>query len=270
MARCGEAPAASRPPFSPHTRGWPERAEGTQAAVPPFSPHTRGWPVLGADGDAAQSVLPAHAGMARGYGSAAAYPNRFSPHTRGWPGRPATHPEHPLRSPRTRGDGPGRLAGCYRLREVLPAHAGMTRSSPPSNDSSLPFSPHTRGWPVDAPRAGRRLGRSPRTRGDGPSRIEACAAEEFVLPAHAGIARKAKPDPNARRSSPRDTSTTATAYPGCRLTTGDRHRTPHPIPGRRLQRCGANPRARRSAAGPRAAACGEAAAHRGPARPARQ
>jgi hypothetical protein len=45
-------------------------------------------------------------------------------------------------------------------------------------------------------------------------------------------------------SGRRDTSTGAAAYPGGRLTTGDRHRPPHPIPSRRLQRCGADPRER--------------------------
>jgi hypothetical protein len=99
----------------------------------------------------------------------------------------------------------------------------------------------------------------------------ACSA--FCTPRHCRTPSSASWGVSSTASATGSASAAAVgagAYPGGRLTTGDRHRPPHPIPGRRLQRGGARPRPPCSAAGARAAAGGEAAAHRGPACAARQ
>ncbi len=106
--------------------------------------------------------------MARGQTAAQRCAAAFSPHTRGWP----------VGQGRWRRDAAG----------VLPAHAGMARTSPSASaagersprtrgdgpkvaeadGSATAFSPHTRGWPGPPQRQGPAQTRSPRTRGDGP------------------------------------------------------------------------------------------------------
>ncbi len=103
-------------------------------------------------------------------------------------------------------------------RLVLPAHAGMARSTADVCRGSPAFSPHTRGWPEATQRQGNadqgsprtrgdgpwepddtdaRCLRSPRTRGDGPGVQEVATIPSPVLPAHAGMARGS----STRRSS---------------------------------------------------------------------
>ncbi len=227
--------------FSPPTRGWPEvaaewacnhavfpahagMARGSVAVGirttgfprprgdgPPsdlhkrhgcaFSPPTRGWPVEVTRNRAPWIVFPAHAGMARlegnetpthwsfprprGDGPIAGIlngtPAAFSPPTRGWPG--------------------SRSIGID-LVNVFPAHAGMARTlvsssllprsfprprgdgplTPPVPESRPVFSPPTRGWPAP-----------PRRDPYRPS----------VFPAHAGMARPARPHGSPLNSFPR-------------------------------------------------------------------
>ncbi len=155
-------------------------------------------------------VLPAHAGMARRPAPARSIGRVFSPHTRGWPVRESLALAVATRSPRTRGDGPQSSGRPAQSRAVLPAHAGMARRKITTPADPLEFSPHTRGWPAHVPRpAGKEPGSprtrgdgptdgqpqrclggcSPRTRGDGPAIQGALRAGQYVLPAHAGMAR---------------------------------------------------------------------------------
>ena len=196
---------------SPRTRGdGPATDRGWNSNRRPFSPHTRGWPVHVLLGALAQHVLPAHAGMARDRRPSRRRGSTFSPHTRGWPAmRPPPYPS-PSRSPRTRGDGPGDVAGTGFSATVLPAHAGMARwraspraprptFSPHTRGWPAPtlprlwwrgsFSPHTRGWPEVAIGHRGSFDRSPRTRGDGPLPALRRRCGSCVLPAHAGMAR---------------------------------------------------------------------------------
>jgi len=153
--------------FSPHTRGWPGSVN-LYFTTARGSPRTRGdGPEVRRRSRSPLGVLPAHAGMARARYEAADLPAWFSPHTRGWPGREGVASRQLIRSPRTRGDGPGLTTNEKRCIRVLPAHAGMARPRPcascrpsgvlpahagmvrtsQSRPTSPPsFSPHTRGW----------------------------------------------------------------------------------------------------------------------------
>ena len=210
MARAAPVRPRTLSRFSPHTRGWPgDRAPGYRcgsgsprtrgdgpASWAPLAGHGRRSPRTRGDGPrpgsrhwSAHRVLPAHAGMARSSASRPVLTKPFSPHTRGWPALWVPGETGPQRSPRTRGDGPYANGVACEWRVVLPAHAGMARSthgSPMSSGCVLPahagmardrapdwrswrwFSPHTRGWPAPIkPDAAFHHG-SPRTRGDGP------------------------------------------------------------------------------------------------------
>ena len=154
-------------------------------------------------------VLPAHAGMARHRSRRAEPPRKFSPHTRGWPVSKGEHRRRGQRSPRTRGDGPAGKEEWATADGVLPAHAGMARSSSPPSATGRRFSPHTRGWPGQGRPDRADHGRSPRTRGDGPFGPPGPESMNWfsphtrgwpgtnlfgrrcsrVLPAHAGMAR---------------------------------------------------------------------------------
>ena len=155
-------------PFSPHTRGWPEQPSAVACQAVAFSPHTRGWPDRRPAPRAPQEVLPAHAGMARWSSRWRSRGPPFSPHTRGWPVGIGSGADQADRSPRTRGDGPTVWPASWRAMAVLPAHAGMARSTAPRHRPGQRFSPHTRGWPVNLLWDDR---------------------EVVVLPAHAGMAR---------------------------------------------------------------------------------
>ena len=114
MARPHQTRCSLSPWFSPHTRGWPALGVAAAGLARVFSPHTRGWPVdasqlkhrlegsprtrgdgPGTTENAAKlatriaagmnTVLPAHAGMARPSPTCSAARAAFSPHTRGWP-----------------------------------------------------------------------------------------------------------------------------------------------------------------------------------------
>ena len=161
MARWGPRSSPAGPPFSPHTRGWPElhRSRGPGSLR---SPRTRG------DG-------PQSAGMAR--------------KARGWPAKRISSSGTGRSSPRTRGDGPFASAWIGASRQVLPAHAGMARMLRLAAEWHGRFSPHTRGWPEQAPGVGQPRGCSPRTRGDGPDLVRPVVSVGLVLPAHAGMAR---------------------------------------------------------------------------------
>ncbi len=157
-------------PFSPHTRGWPDRSAGALHTVE-RSPRTRGdGPVNSRDVAPFMAVLPAHAGMARLRLMPLTPAEKFSPHTRGWPGGSHCRIE--------RG-------------QVLPAHAGMARKAPAYGPSARSFSPHTRGWPAPQRFDRWTASGSPRTRGDGPSPCSGRLSPAGVLPAHAGMARMA-------------------------------------------------------------------------------
>ena len=145
----------------PRTRGdgphWTFRVEGAPAAPP----HTRGWTLFPSPLRATIRGSPAHAGM--------------DP-------PPRASSLEPRRLPRTRGDGPGRVAGL-----------GLHRQAPP----------HTRGWTVqDRGVEHRRRGSPahagmdpcltsqssrvtglPRTRGDGP-RSSAIRSSSTTAPPH--------------------------------------------------------------------------------------
>ncbi len=232
MARIKLAPAMFARAFSPHTRGWPAAVQGLIEPHETFSPHTRGWPVIdhacrlpagefsphtrGWPVDrlalvVGHTVLPAHAGMARGGtvdgGSGPSSPrtrgdgptkhrsrwcrSKFSPHTRGWPALAPLHQQSAHRSPRTRGDGP--LAGIWRLGGpgVLPAHAGMARLKRLKGSGLLHVLPAHAGM-ARQPRHSRTMATafSPHTRGWPTSQGRGYEGE-VVLPAHAGMARLA-------------------------------------------------------------------------------
>ena len=185
----------------PRTRGDGPCPRKPVSDTSKFPPHTRGWTAEDGPDRRAGSVSPAHAGMD---------PRR------------ATLGKRWLGFPRTRGDGPGAA-----LRP----------------DSGSPFPPHTRGWThgvvlrVAAPHvspahAGMDPGTSfsgvrgncfPRTRGDGPEaearafdakafpphtrgwtlRRSSTGSLTWVSPAHAGMDRRHRPPPSARRRFPR-------------------------------------------------------------------
>ncbi len=231
------------PHRSPRTRGDGPAQQAQAAQQEQRSPRTRGdGPRTGLSWIALLRVLPAHAGMARtAHGTA----------------------HGTARSPRTRGDGPEPVEHAAQAHPVLPAHAGMARQprpppalapgSPRTRGDGPPillsasafkkFSPHTRGWPVRGnmtpgsaevlpahagmarvvATTGISRGRSPRTRGDGPSltspakkasmfsphtrgwpgRCERSSPIGTVLPAHAGMACGCQSATRARPRSPR-------------------------------------------------------------------
>ena len=117
----------------------------------------------------------------------------FSPHTRGWPGVAKLRQPLGHRSPRTRGDGPKEL----KARKLQFRRSPRTRGDGPCSGPMVmlrnPFSPHTRGWPVDMVRQQLTRTGSPRTRGDGPADRQRIQNILSVLPAHAGMARGASP-----------------------------------------------------------------------------
>ncbi len=210
MARSAPAALTTLATFSPHTRGWPGGAAGpwrdlrgsprtrgdgpvsarvpllvigvlpahagmaratelTTHAASQFSPHTRGWPEIAAPDPGKISVLPAHAGMARAAGADQGPPIR-SPRTRGdGPTDGRNGENRRRRSPRTRGDGPHFIKMYLPDTSVLPAHAGMARKNRVNRFRFL---------------------RSPRTRGDGPDEESENYSPDPVLPAHAGMARQ--------------------------------------------------------------------------------
>ena len=178
MVLASTSPATCANPFSPHTRGWSGRGEpGPDGEV--GSPRTRGdGPELLAFVGWPKKVLPAHAGMARKRGRSPGPCGKFSPHTRGWPRSAAGRRAKTIPfSPHTRG-WPVWQAIPLDVAGVLPAHAGMARRTITTTGTA---------------------GRSPRTRGHGPSAKNCRASSAGVLPAHAGMAR---PNGSWRRSKP--------------------------------------------------------------------
>ena len=168
-------PAHSRAtlPGLPRTRGDGPMADGTpgcgfpaHAGMDPVvdrrqaSPHTRGWTRPSIERCGMRAGFPAHAGM-----------------------DPSSAPlSVPSGLPRTRGDGPGRIASVG-----FPAHAG-----PNCRDTAVRVgvaSPHTRGWTLGrTSRHHTTSGRLPRTRGDGPATC--CEGQPLLprgFPAHAGM-----------------------------------------------------------------------------------
>ena len=186
------------------------------------SPHTRGWTRGRLDGIGDVYGFPAHAGMdrstnrkradwtwlprTRGDGPvsmSSVHPLMVaSPHTRGWtrqlelapacrlgfpahagmdPSAPSARPPS-TRLPRTRGDGPQRLAGGGTYQWASPHTRGWTR---PAGRGGPP----TGGFPAHAgmdrrPRRPRRpRGRLPRTRGDGP-RYASASMRRLVASPH--------------------------------------------------------------------------------------
>ncbi len=153
--------AASR--CGPRARGGGPLSRRISPFMVLWSPRTRGWSRWLPSTPVRRTVVPAHAGVvprcrrrglcpsrgprARGggpFGSAfTADATKWSPRTRGWPPRTRGW------SPRTRGWSP-RRSHPGRLREVVPAHAGVVPGRPP--------------------RTGRAL-RGPRARGGGPRTI---------------------------------------------------------------------------------------------------
>ncbi len=188
MARVHQGTLTPTRPFSPHTRGWPDRPRRQRRKLL-RSPRTRGdgpaWLRLsavcsavlpahagmartaGRCRSAKRSVLPAHAGMARGNPWGSTGSSSVLPAHAGMARHVASAARQPLRSPRTRGDGPVQIIGGVSTNSVLPAHAGMARNckAPGGTGKRSPrtrgdgpgflaisapmstFSPHTRGWP---------------------------------------------------------------------------------------------------------------------------
>ncbi len=113
-----------------------------------------------------------------------------SPRTRGdGPSDVYWKPQWETSSPRTRGDGPEISEQVQMLSNVLPARAGMARSTAKKCPSKASFSPHARGWPAWRGCRRRSGQRSPRTRGDGPPSARSMVIAACVLPARAGMAR---------------------------------------------------------------------------------
>ena len=154
MARSAKSSSLAPPSFSPHTRGWPDRyrwdrddgpvlpAHAGMARKTPratakkrsFSPHTRGWPGITPSPIGRWFVLPAHAGMAR-RSSWSCSITCSSPRTRGdGPAPPPPEPAPSTFSPHTRG-WPGQAAELAAVHRVLPAHAGMARHRPSTDQA---------------------------------------------------------------------------------------------------------------------------------------
>jgi len=137
------------------------------------------------------TVLPAHAGMARHRNPRPSSRHAFSPHTRGWPGPRRSLGCAGPGSPRTRGDGPAFSTAAHIAAAVLPAHAGMARMRSSTTPTPRAFSPHTRGWPVNAIPVHCRSDVLPAHAGMARSLVCSRAETTYVLPAHAGMARHA-------------------------------------------------------------------------------
>ena len=144
-----------------------------QSALASRSPRTRGdGPKAWHRFDGAESVLPAHAGMA--------HRSTISERIRS-------------SSPRTRGDGPSAYDLASTASTVLPAHAGMARPSPARWPASR-SSPRTRG---DGPNRGAYGGVTvrvlPAHAGMARTWPSTASSRWRVLPAHAGMARPSAP-----------------------------------------------------------------------------
>ncbi len=134
-ARAGMARPLRRPRQG-LPRVLPARAGMARAGAPTcilffgFSPHARGWPEPGATGTAEEGRSPRTRGD--GPASPASLPFSFcrSPRTRGdGPGGSTSCSILLVSSPRTRGDGPRHYSAYVNAVGVLPARAGMARSS---------------------------------------------------------------------------------------------------------------------------------------------
>ena len=175
----------SQPSRLPRTRG--DGPALPWAAVVPraASPHTRGWTPRTIVARRSYYGFPAHAGMDPTRGRRSASPGRL-PRTRGdGPYRLAPHQTLLSASPHTRGWTPRRARQCLCDRG-FPAHAGMDPLPRPSRRCCR-WLPRTRG---DGPRARRtdpvRRAASPHTRGwtlNSPTIEHLCAG----FPAHAGM-----------------------------------------------------------------------------------
>ncbi len=200
-------PAA--PARLPRTRGDGPLYAGSSPHPSSAPPHTRGWTLLGALHQRGHRGSPAHAGMdpdtlgdpgspgrlprTRGDGpklTTTRCRRRWAPpHTRGWTVVPrrvdevsAGSPAHagmdprrtttagrPARLPRTRGDGPGAVAGAEKV-DVAPPHTRGWTHPPPRRPRRYKGSPAHAG--MDPSRSGASWAPVglPRTRGDGPDR----------------------------------------------------------------------------------------------------
>ena len=192
---------------SPHTRGWTRLPRGADRRVNGFpahagmdppadiprhivlvvSPHTRGWTREHGRAVGRRLGFPAHAGMDPSHKAPMVRCTRFPPHTRGWtvhrvadPPAAGGFPAHagmdptatpgPIsarRFPRTRGDGPRKVAGGSMNTRVSPHTRGWTRSSYRPASSLSGFPAHA-GMDPAWLRADDPAYWFPRTRGDGP------------------------------------------------------------------------------------------------------
>ena len=212
----------------PRTRGDGPQGSGCGGDAEPASPHTRGWTRLTDPGQQARQGFPAHAGMDPSSRPSSAAGRRL-PRTRGdGPGRSCRATRRRRASPHTRGWTPARC-DRVRRRSGFPAHAGMdprpgarprpraglprTRGdgpgSSPGGGPALAASPHTRGWtgvardqpmlregfPAHAgmdpsgPSATAWFRGLPRTRGDGPPRLDRQAEGDAASPHTRGWTR---------------------------------------------------------------------------------
>ena len=199
--------STSLPRASPHTRGWTVGARRGSQEDQGASPHTRGWTRADRRRPIVEPGFPAHAGMdpspcaslptppglprTRGDGplliSQWTAAPKASPHTRGWTlhlpfaarlaaGFPAHAGMDPPPAgaglgrgglPRTRGDGPGKLAVSTCLQRASPHTRGWTRPGHVAVVCDGGFPAHA-GMDRRPDRRAGRTGRLPRTRGDGP------------------------------------------------------------------------------------------------------
>ena len=201
-------------PRLPRTRGDGPSGPRVMRSRPPASPHTRGW-TLGMPWWEMRALgFPAHAGMDPWTSTTPTRPSRLprtrgdgpvpgalnvaetgaSPHTRGWtrswpvtPTSTAGFPAHagmdPVwkagcdghpRLPRTRGDGPFPATAVTTIYAAFPRTRGDGPMSPKPGDELAVASPHTRGWTRPAVRAAVLADGFPRTRGDGPLDRRSC------------------------------------------------------------------------------------------------
>ena len=126
---------------------------------------------------------PGFAGMARSIGE------EFSPHTRGWPDLPRSWRDSLRVLPAHAGMARTSITISPTENKVLPAHAGMARTARLRPGPRRRFSPHTRGWPGSAARAQTHQKVLPAHAGMARMAMEEATASPSVLPAHAGMAR---------------------------------------------------------------------------------
>jgi len=127
----GRPPRSDRLPGGPRARGDGPGIDTFARDVAEWSPRTRGWSLSDSEGFIRGRVVPAHAGMVPGHGSAASSPG-CGPRARGdGPmGRPGDLAAYRW-SPRTRGRSLHE-GMSWGETKVVPAHAGMVPRDPPS------------------------------------------------------------------------------------------------------------------------------------------